>query len=159
MLRLHFQIFHIWLGGKIILWQLPKTLKTVPIDTITDTDANRDGLKAVCKNSYMGCMWTKQDHVLQIITLKLLGANLGLLCFFKDNKKIKHFGIMMDYNTTVAYINNIGEIRSNLCGYRFSHPNSRFRKCNRKQKLQNGNLRRDYWNRLLVHLLNQILIY
>ena len=44
-----------------------------------------------------------------------LGAKLGLFSFFKDNKYIKHITAMIDNTTAVAYINNMGEIRSDLC--------------------------------------------
>ena len=60
-------------------------------------------------------MWTKQEQTLYINALELLGAKLGLLSFFKDNKDIKYIMVMMDKNTGVAYINNMGEIRSDLC--------------------------------------------
>ena len=52
---------------------------------------------------------------MDINTVELLGAKLGLLSFFKDNKDIKHIRVMVDNNTSVAYINNMGGIRSNLC--------------------------------------------
>ena len=60
-------------------------------------------------------MWTKQEQALHINALKLLGAKLGLFSFFKCNKYIKHIRIMMDNTTALAYINNMGGIRSNLC--------------------------------------------
>ena len=60
-------------------------------------------------------MWTKQVQALHINALELLGAKLGLLSFFKGSKDIKHIRVMMDSNTVVAYINNMGGIRSNLC--------------------------------------------
>ena len=59
-------------------------------------------------------MWTKQEQVLRINALELLGAKLGLFSFFKDNKDIKHIRVMMDNNTAVAYINNMGGISSDL---------------------------------------------
>ena len=59
-------------------------------------------------------MWTKQEQALHINALELLGAKLGLLSFFKDNKDIKHIMVMMDSNTSVAYVNNMGGIRSDI---------------------------------------------
>ena len=47
---------------------------------------------------------------MDINTVELLGAKLGLLNFFKDNKDIKHIRVMVDNNTSVAYINNMGEL-------------------------------------------------
>ena len=56
------------------------------------------------KNMRQGGMWTKQEQALHINALELLGAELGLLSFFKDNKDIKHIRVMMDNNAAVAYI-------------------------------------------------------
>ena len=71
-------------------------------------------------------MWTKEEQALHINALELLGTKLGLLSFFKDKKDIKHIRVMMankqethqgydGQQTRVAYINNIGVIRSDLC--------------------------------------------
>ena len=60
-------------------------------------------------------MWIKQEQALHINVLQLLGAKLVLLSFFKDNKDIKQIRVMMDNNTAVPYINNMGGIRSDLC--------------------------------------------
>ena len=60
-------------------------------------------------------MWTKQEQALHIKALELLGAKPGLLSFFKDNKYINYNRVTMDNNTAVAYINNMGGIRSDLC--------------------------------------------
>ena len=58
-------------------------------------------------------MWTKQEQALHISALELLGAKLGLFSFFKDKKDI--IRVIMDNNTVVSYINNMGAIRSDLC--------------------------------------------
>ena len=87
-----------------------KSLKKLPIDTTIYTDASLDGWGAVCEKSETGGMWTKQEQALHINALELLGAKLGLFSFFKDNKDIKHIRVMMDNNTAVAYINNMGEL-------------------------------------------------
>ena len=87
-----------------------KSLKKLPIDTIIYADASLEGWGAVCEKSETGGMWTKQEQALHINTLELLRAKLGLLSFFKDNKDIKHIRVMMDNNTAVAYINNMGEL-------------------------------------------------
>ena len=92
-----------------------KSLKKLPIDTTIYTDASLDGWGAVCEKSETGGMWTKQEQALHINALELLGAKLGLFSFFKDNKDIKHIRVMMENNTAVAYINNMGGIRSDLC--------------------------------------------
>ena len=46
-------------------------------------------------------MWTKQEQALHTNVLELLGAKLGLLTFFKDNKNIKYIRTMMGNNTAV----------------------------------------------------------
>ena len=55
-------------------------------------------------------MWIKQEQALHINALELFGVKLELLSFFKDNKDIKHIRVMMDNNTAVACINNMGEL-------------------------------------------------
>ena len=60
-------------------------------------------------------MWTRQEQALHINALELLGAKLWLLSFFKNNRYVKHIMVMVDNNTAVAYINNMGGIRSDLC--------------------------------------------
>ena len=90
-------------------------MKKLPIDTAIYTDASLDGWGAVCEKPETGGMWTKQEQALHINALELLGAKLGLFSFFKDKKDIKHIRVMMDNNTAVAYINNMGGIRSDLC--------------------------------------------
>ena len=92
-----------------------KSLKMPPIDTTTCNDANFDGWGSVCEKSDTGGMWTKQEQALHINTLEVLGAKLGLFSFVKDNKDIKYIRVMMDNNTTVAYTNNNGGVRSDLC--------------------------------------------
>ena len=96
-----------------------KSLKKLPIDTTIYTDASLDGWGAVCEKSETGGMWTKQEQALHINALELLGAKLGLFSFFKDNKDIKHIRVMMGNNTALAYINNMGGIRSDLCDIAF----------------------------------------
>ena len=76
---------------------------------------------AVCKKSETGGMWTKQEQALHINALELLGAKLGLFSFFKDKKDIKHIRVMMDNNTAVAYINNMGELGLICVMYCFQH--------------------------------------
>ena len=84
-----------------------KNLKKLPIDTTIYTDASLDGWGAVCEKSETGGIATKQEQALHINALGLLGAKLGLLCFFKDNKEIKNIRVMMVNITAAAYINNI----------------------------------------------------
>ena len=73
-----------------------KNLKKLPIDAIIHMDASLEGWGTVCKKSETGGMWTKQEQALHINALELLGAKLGLLSFFKNNKDIKHIKAMMD---------------------------------------------------------------
>ena len=60
-------------------------------------------------------MCTKQEQSLHINALDLSGAELVLPSFFKDNKSTKHIRAMTEDNTAVAYINNVGGIRSDVC--------------------------------------------
>ena len=83
-----------------------KSLKKLPIDTTIYTGASLDGCGAVCENFETGGIWTKQEQALHINALE----PLGLLSFFKDNKDVKYIRVMMDNNTAVAYINNMGEL-------------------------------------------------
>ena len=63
------------------------------------TDASLQGWVAVCEKSETVGMWTKQEQALNAI--ELLGVEIGLLSFFKDNKDIRHIRFMMDNNTEV----------------------------------------------------------
>ena len=120
-------------------------------------------------------MWIKQEQALHINVLQLLGAKLVLLSFFKDNKDIKQIRVMMDNNTAVPYINNMGGIRSDLCDdiafdiwqwaaeqqlwISAAHiPGSENVIADKNSRIF-GNLRRTCSNRLLLHLVIQILIY
>ena len=78
-----------------------KSLKKLPIYTTMYTDASLQGWGAVCEKSETVGMWTKQEQALHINTIELLGVEIGLLSFFKDNKDIKHIRFMMDNNTEV----------------------------------------------------------
>ena len=115
------QILHFQISKKELTWwennimTATKSLKKLPIDTTIYTDANLDGWGTVCEKSRTRGMWTKQEQALPINALELLGAKLELFSFFKDNKDIKNIRVMMDNNTAVAYINNLGAIRSDLC--------------------------------------------
>ena len=92
-----------------------KSFKKLSIDTTIYIDKSPDTWRAVCKKSETRGMWTKQKQALHTNALDLLGAKLGLLNFFKDNKDIKHIRVMIDSNAAVAFINNMGGTRSNLC--------------------------------------------
>ena len=123
-------------------------------------------------------MWIKQEQALHINVLQLLGAKLVLLSFFKDNKDIKQIRVMMDNNTAVPYINNMGGIRSDLCDdiafdtfdiwqwaaeqqlwISAAHIPGSENVIADKNSRMFGNLRRTCSNRLLLHLVIQILIY
>ena len=99
-----------------------KSLKKVSIDTTMYTDPSFDawGGDSV-KKIETGGMQTKQEQALHINALEFLGAKLGPPSFFKDNKDIKQIRVMMDNNTAVAYINNLGRkggggsVKSDLC--------------------------------------------
>ena len=86
-----------------------ESLKKVSIDTTMYTDPSFDtwGGGSV-KKIETGGMQTKQEQALHINALEFLGAKLGPPSFFKDNKDIKQIRVMMDNNTAVAYINNLG---------------------------------------------------
>ena len=91
-----------------------KSLKKLPIETAIYIDASLEGWGgggggAVCEKSETGGMWTKQEqYTSMLLNFQELNYSLG-------NKDIKHIRIMMDNNTAVAYINNMGGIRSDLC--------------------------------------------
>ena len=87
-----------------------KSLKKLLIDTAIYTDASLDGWWPVCEKSETGGMWTEQEQALHINALELLGAKLGFLSFFKNNKDISYNRVMTDNHTAIAYINNVGEL-------------------------------------------------
>ena len=88
-----------WLENNIMT--AAKSLKKLPIYTTMYTDASLQGWVAVCEKSETVGMWTKQEQALHINAIELLGVEIGLLSFFKDNKDIRHIRFMMDNNTEV----------------------------------------------------------
>ena len=106
---------------------------------------------------------------------ELVGAKLGLLRFFKDNKDTKLIRVMMDNNTAVAYIDNMGDLCDDIAfdiwqwateqqlwtsaahipGPKnvIADKNSRMLEGSSEWKL------RECSNRVLKHLVNQIFIY
>ena len=89
-----------------------KSLKKLPIETAIYIDASLEGWgegQFVKNLRQEACGLNKSRHY----TLML--SNFQELNYSLGNKDIKHIRIMMDNNTAVAYINNMGGIRSDLC--------------------------------------------
>lgn len=78
------------------------------------TDASNDGWGAVCNNSRIGGRWNDQESVNHINYLELLAASHALRSFCKSSFEF-HVQIKSDNSCTVAYINNMGGIKSVKC--------------------------------------------
>ena len=94
-----------------------KSLKKLPIDTTIYTGqvlkvggwggGGQGPGEQFVKNLRQEACGPNKKQALHISALELLGAKLGLLRFFKDNK---HIRVVTDNNTAVSYINNMGEL-------------------------------------------------
>ena len=78
------------------------------------TDASTIGWGAICKSSKIGGHWNGQESINHINYLELLAVSHALKAFCKFNEDL-HVQIKSDNSCTVAYINNMGGIKSEKC--------------------------------------------
>ena len=83
------------------------------IDLTIHTDASLLGWGATDGLTPIGGPW-KTDEIQHINVLELQAIYYALLSYCK-NKKFQHIRIMSDNSTAVAYINNMGGIKSKTC--------------------------------------------
>ena len=83
-------------------------------DKIITTDASTQGWGSVSMSFEIGGRWNETESKQHINYLELLAAFYGLRAFCKDDEGI-HVGLKMDNTCAIAYINNMGRIRSKVC--------------------------------------------
>ena len=89
-----------------------KLIRQNAIDIQLQTDVSLKGRGAEC-NLSIGGRRTVEESKNHINYLELLDIFLGLKAFFKRDED-KHIRIKSDNSTTVAYINNMGGMTSDL---------------------------------------------
>lgn len=90
-----------------------KLIRQNPIDIWLQTDASLKGWGAECNQISIGCRWTVEESKNYVNYLELLAIFLGLKAFFQREKD-KHICIKSANSTTVAYINNMRGMTSEL---------------------------------------------
>ena len=81
------------------------------IQLVITTDASMSGWGAVCENSRIGGRWNESETGFHINYLELLAVFLALRSFCR-NKSHLHIGLNIDNTCAIAYINNMGGIKS-----------------------------------------------
>ena len=101
-----------------LLWwieNLPHTKKAILYPKIGHelfTDASNAGWGANAGSSLTGGRWSPEEAEYHINFLELLSVYFTLLSYFKDNHNAKHVRVNTDNTTTMAYINNMGGMKS-----------------------------------------------
>jgi len=91
-----------------------RSLRPLPVDKIIYTDASSKGWGAHLGDTETGGMWKPLESENHINYLELLAILFGLKALIK-NFEVLHIRIMSDNTTAVAYINNMGGIKSMGC--------------------------------------------
>ena len=81
------------------------------LDFRIESDASLIGWGASCQGTQTGGPWSQQEKTLHINGLELLAATLAVKTFLKDQEN-KRVLLLLDNQTAVAYINNLGGIVS-----------------------------------------------
>lgn len=99
------------------LFSLPHALKQLhrilPRIVLT-TDASNEGWGAVVEDNSTGGRWSVQEQCEHINVLELKAVYLGLQTYFEDKNDV-NVKVKIDNTTAVAYINNMGGIKSLKC--------------------------------------------
>ena len=83
-------------------------------DKIITSDASTQGWGSVFMSFTIGGRWNETESKQHINYLELLAAFYALRALCKDDEGI-HVGLNMDNTCAIAYINNMGGIRSAVC--------------------------------------------
>jgi hypothetical protein len=81
---------------------------------VITTDASKKGWGAVYNTQSIGGQWTHSEAVFHINYLEMLAVFLALKSFCRDMNDM-HIRIRSDNTTTVAYLNEMGGMVSDLC--------------------------------------------
>ena len=98
-----------WINN--ISLQNGRAIKEPPIFKTIFTDASNSGWGAWCDFNYVSGFWSENDKSFHINFLELKAILLALLTLAEDFENV-HLAIKSDNSTAVAYINNMGGIRS-----------------------------------------------
>ena len=95
-----------WWTEQLTRWN-GKSLVLRNIDLTLESDASRTGWGASCQGVHTGGPWSPQERSYHINCLELLAASLVVKTFMKGltNKRVL---LLLDNQTVVAYINNLG---------------------------------------------------
>ncbi|MES9883156.1 MAG: reverse transcriptase domain-containing protein [Sedimenticola sp.] len=83
-------------------------------DILIVSDASLSGWGAICNGSKIGGRWKPDECDKHINCLEMLAALIGLKAFCREHHDT-HVQIQSDNTCTVAYINNMGGIKSEQC--------------------------------------------
>lgn len=105
-----------------VMWWITNTKHskkhiTYPSPTmIIQSDASKKGWGAVCEGRKIGGRWTSHEACKHINILELQAALFALKSFASDTRNT-HIQLQLDNTTAVAYINNMGGIKSDELDY------------------------------------------
>lgn len=91
-----------------------RPVQTPQYSCVITTDASKIGWGAVYDEHSTGGHWTFQESLAHINILELKAIQFGLSCFL-SHLKSTHIRIRTDNSTAVAYINNLGGVKSLKC--------------------------------------------
>ena len=95
-----------WWNSQLTAWNRKSLVLRQPNLQI-ESDASLIGWGASCQGTQTGGPWSQQEKSLHINCLELLAATLAVKTFLKyqENKRVL---LLLDNQTAVAYINNLG---------------------------------------------------
>ena len=95
-----------WWTNQLTRWNGKGLVRRQP-DLQIESDASLIGWGASCQGAQTGGRWSRGEKNLHINCLELLAATLAVKAFLKDqvNKRVL---LLLDNQTAVAYINNLG---------------------------------------------------
>ena len=83
------------------------------VDNVMYTDASKKGWGVTYDNTSTGGLWDAIECEIHINWLELKAIEIGLQTYYKP--EAKHFKIFCDNTTAIAYINNMGGMKSQDC--------------------------------------------
>ena len=102
----------LWVSVNIMRFN-GKHVSEPSIDVYIESDASLSGWGATCLNQNSGGRWTSSESSQHINYLELLAAFFALQSFVSHRRSI-HVRIQLNSSSAVAYINNMGGIKSHL---------------------------------------------
>ena len=91
-----------------------RNIDHVTSEMVITTDASLEGWGAVYNDSKIGGRWNETERVHHINYLELLAVFHAIKSFCKNHKNT-YVGLRIDNTCTIAYINNMGGIKSVEC--------------------------------------------